>query len=184
MSSVRIESRMLFLEQELRTNLIRCSTIKTITDGTNLLGEGQHIRALSLVLRGTLKVCIRNEEKDLLLYHIHPHESYIMSFAGVANGEKSRIYADAMDETEIMLIPANLVETLLAKFRAFGKLFLKQYQNRYHDLLENIRQFVFHKLDERLLQYLHGEAERRNTETLDLRRFRSRNSPGSHYTHT
>lgn len=92
-----------------------------------------------------------------------------MSFAGVANGEKSRIYADAMDETEIMLIPANQVETLLAKLPAFGKLFPKQYQNRNHDLLENIRQFVFHKLDERLLQYLHGEAQRRNTETLDLR---------------
>lgn len=62
MNSVRIESRMLILEQQLRTNLIWCSSIKTITAGTNLLRKGQYIRALPLVLRGTLKVCIRNEE--------------------------------------------------------------------------------------------------------------------------
>lgn len=164
-----LEAKLGTLEPGLRRELIQCGIHKIVQLSTELLREGQYIQHIPLVLRGLLKVSVRHDDREMMLYYIRPMESCIMSFAGVLNGEQSRIRAETLEESELLLIPAGKTELLLRQFPSFAKIFLDQYHRRYIDLLENLKQMVFMRLDDRLRQYLHEQARLKNSEIVDLR---------------
>lgn len=169
MRESHLEVQLADLEAGLRQELIQHGIHKTVPAKTALLREGQYIQNIPLVLSGLLKVSIRHEDREMLLYYLRPLESCIMSFAGILKGEQSRIHADALEESELLLIPAGRTEWMLSQFPAFGQIFLDQYHRRYLDLLENLRQMVFLHLDVRLKQYLLVQAALRNSEIINLR---------------
>jgi CRP/FNR family transcriptional regulator, anaerobic regulatory protein len=169
MCESRLDVQLAALEAGLRQELVRHGIHKTVPANTPLLREGQYIQHIPLVLSGLVKVSIRHDDREMLLYYLKPLESCIMSFAGVLRGEPSRIHADAVEESELMLIPAGRTEWMLGQFPSFGRIFLDQYHRRYLDLLENLRQMVFLRLDVRLKQYLREQAALRNSDIVDLR---------------
>jgi CRP/FNR family transcriptional regulator, anaerobic regulatory protein len=169
MRESRLDVQLAALEAGLRQELVHHGIHKIVPANTPLLREGQYIQHIPLVLRGLVKVSIRHDDREMLLYYLKPLESCIMSFAGVLSGEASRIHADAVEESELMLIPADRTEWMLGQFPAFGRIFLDQYHRRYLDLLGNLRQMVFLRLDVRLKQYLREQAALRNSDIIDLR---------------
>lgn len=169
MPESHLDVQLAALETGLRRELIHHGIYKTVPANTPLLREGQYIQHIPLVLRGLVKVSIRHDDREMLLYYLRPLESCIMSFAGVLRGEPSRIHAHAVEESELILIPAGRTEGMLRQFPDFGRIFLDQYHRRYLDLLENLRQMVFLRLDVRLKQYLREQAVLRNSDVVDLR---------------
>ena len=69
------------LEEELRTN----SQLKTLPAETVLMQSNSYIRAIPVVLSGSMRVMRQDEDgREILLYYIKPGESCIMSFlAGI-----------------------------------------------------------------------------------------------------
>jgi CRP/FNR family transcriptional regulator len=127
--------------------------------GTEILREGQYVKAIPLVISGTLKVIAPFEDKELLLYYIRPAQSCALSFsAAIANGP-SKIKAQAEDDTDLLLLPAASVQRWTKDYAGFTNLFFAQYELRYADLLETIQELLHSKMDQRLLHFLQEKAQ-------------------------
>ncbi|HOW31281.1 MAG TPA: Crp/Fnr family transcriptional regulator [Bacteroidales bacterium] len=149
-----IKKSLAFLGQELLNEMLEKSTVKDIPKDTLILSEGQYIRAIPVVVEGLVKVFTRYDDKDLLLYYIQPAESCIMSFSSGLSGEPSRIFAITEEDTQLMLMPVERISEWIRRYPAINDLFYQQFRLRYSELLETISSILFHKLDQRLYEYL------------------------------
>jgi CRP/FNR family transcriptional regulator len=144
-------------DDEARTDIANHSEFRIIPKGTVILREGQFVKVIPIVTAGTIKVFTGNDEKELLLYHIKPGESCIMSFAAGLKNEPSRVFAVAADDTRALLLPVSRIPVWLKKYPEFNTLFYQQYNLRYNDLIDTLNHVFFQKLDRRLFDYLHRQ---------------------------
>lgn len=143
-----------FLGAALTTEILAVSDIKEFDAGTELVKEGQYVKAVPLVMNGLVKVFTRKEDKELLLYYIQPKESCIMSFTASIRQEKSKIFAITENATTVVLIPADKISQLVNNFPSLNQLFYQQFDQRYTELIDTINTLLYDKLDKRLLDYL------------------------------
>ena len=165
----KIRENLSFLGKDLLESMIRSALIKDIPERTEILREGQHIRAIPIVIEGLIKVYSRYEDKELLLYYIEPFQSCIMSFSSALANEQSKIYAETEENTLTMLLPAEKVNSWIRQFPEMNTLFFHQYHIRYNELLETIKYLLYHKLDKRIYDYLFEKSRVKGSKTLDLR---------------
>jgi CRP/FNR family transcriptional regulator, anaerobic regulatory protein len=151
---LEIEKHFMFLGQELINEILNVSIIQEVPPNTELVGEGQYIKVVPIVLEGLVKVFTRNEDKELLLYYIQPYESCIMSFSACLKREKSIFYAISEEESRIILIPCDKISRWIIEYPKINQLFYQQYDLRYSELIDAINHLLFDKLDKRLLGFL------------------------------
>ncbi len=138
--------------------LLESSEIIEIDKNTELLREGQYVKVIPIVLSGTVRVYIKHEDKELLLYYIQSNESCIMSFSAVLENIPSKVYAITEEKTMIIAIPTSKIDDLLNTFPELNKLYYKLYTDRYADLIKTISSSLFDKLDQRVLDYLKNKS--------------------------
>jgi CRP/FNR family transcriptional regulator len=153
-SKEEIQTQLGFLGKDLVSKILSISSTHEVKSETEILKEGQYITSIPIVIKGLLKVFTRHEDKELLLYYIQSSESCIMSFSASLSQGKSSIFAKTIEDSIILLIPADKVTELTQNFPAFNALFHQQYKLRYSDLLDTINHLVFSHLDERLYRFL------------------------------
>ena len=147
-----------FFDLALVDILKRECDVVTIPAHQEILRKGQYVKVIPVVLKGLLRVYITHENKELLLYHIKSSESCVMSFAaGIKNGV-SDIFAQTLEETQVLLLPVDNLKIWLKIYPELNILFNSQYELRYADLLNTIENMVFHKMDERVLKLLNDKA--------------------------
>jgi len=149
-----IRTTLSFLGHELLTEMLEKSLVKEIPKDTMILSEGQFVRAIPIVVEGLVKVFTRYDDKDLLLYYIEPAESCIMSFSSGLANEPSRIYAITEENSLLLLMPVERIADWIRRYPGMNELFYQQFKLRYSELLETISSILFHKLDQRLYDYL------------------------------
>jgi CRP/FNR family transcriptional regulator len=149
-----LQRKLRFLPLPLQQALIGSGDLSRFPKGALLLKEGQYVSAVPLVLEGRLKVYAETADKRLLLYYIQPEESCVMSFSAVLEDRPSSIIAEVEEEAVVLLLPSHQLQGWLRRFPMLNQLFFRQYQRRYTELLHNIEQLLFHRLDDRLLAYL------------------------------
>lgn len=150
----KIRRQLYFLGKELLDELINNVQQLAVPANQELIIEGQYVKMLPLVVEGSIKVYIKSENKELLLYYIRENESCIMSFSAIMQSKKSKIFAQTVKDSVILLIPAPKLMELVRDYPQLNSLFYKQFDVRYSDLLETIKDLVFHKLDQRIMNYL------------------------------
>lgn len=155
----KIRKQLYFLGKELLDELINSGQQISVPVNQELIVDGQYVKMLPLVIEGAIKVYIQSESKDLLLYYIREKESCIMSFSAIMQNEKSKIFAQTIKDSEILLIPANKLPKLVVNYPQLNNLFYKQYDLRYADLLQTIKDLIFYKLDQRILKYLQQRSK-------------------------
>ena len=165
----KIREHLSFLGKDLLEEITRSALIKEIPKGTEILREGQYIRAIPLVIDGLIKVYSRFEDKELLLYYIEPFQSCIMSFSSGLANEPSKIYAETEEDTVTMLLPVEKVNTWIKQFPEINTLFFNQYNIRYSELLETIRYLLYFKLDKRIYDYLLEKSRLKGTKKLRIK---------------
>jgi CRP/FNR family transcriptional regulator len=148
-----------FFDIALRERIKLASTLKEIKAGTVLLEQGQRVTHIPFVLSGNLRVFVRHEDKDLLLYFVKSSESCIMSFAACLSHERSSVCAQTLEDSTLLLVPSELVIELVNTEPSFNLMFHKQYQTRYQDLLGTISELVFTNLDGRLWAFLKKSSD-------------------------
>ncbi len=121
---------------------------------TPLLKAGNYVQSVPFVVDGLIKVSRMDEEKELLLYYIHPAEMCIMSFTACCNNTASIIEAVTLEETHILLIPSAKLRNWLTEYPSFNFYIYDMFNKRYLDLIDTIDQLIFNRLDERLFNYL------------------------------
>jgi len=143
----------------LKERLMQFGIQKHFEEGDVFLNENMNIRSIPIVLSGSLKV-LRTDEQDreILLYHIHSGESCVMSFLAGLHHEKSKVKAVADEPSELLLIPADKIHSLLKEFPEWLDYIFRLYHKRFEELLEVVNAIAFTKMDDRLLQLLQKKA--------------------------
>ncbi len=166
---IEIERKLPPLPLQLKNEILEKGILKNIPVGTEILREGQYVKAVPIVLEGLLKVFSRRDDRELLLYYIEPSESCIMSFSAGLWHAPSKVFAKAEEDSKVLLLPVELIPQWVREYPALNDLFFQQFNQRYDDLLQTIQHLLFDKMDKRLYGYLKEKSEVLGTKFLDLR---------------
>lgn len=121
---------------------------------TEILAEGNKIKNIPFVINGSLKVYALNDGRELIYNYIRSGETCLMSFSTIFNDFVSRVYVVSEEDTEALLIPANILLDWLIKYPQINKLFYYEFDLRFTDIMKMVNDAVFHKLDKRVLNYI------------------------------
>ena len=125
---------------------------------TTLLKTGNYVQSVPLVVQGLIRVSRNEDDRELLLYYIHPGEMCIMSFSACCNNSASLIEAVALEETKLLLIPSVKLRQWITEYPLFNFYIYEMFNKRYLDLIDTINQLIFYRMDERLYNYLKEKA--------------------------
>lgn len=154
---------------ELVKKLQQYSHVKNYPAGDIILDENASIRAIPIVMRGTLKV-MRTEEdgREILLYYIKAGESCIMSFLGGLHSETSKVKAEVEEDAEIFFLPVDKVSLFIKEHPEWLDYIFRLYHKRFEELLEIVNAIAFKKVDERLLTLLNKKVELTGNKLLQI----------------
>ncbi len=143
--------------------------LKLIPAGQTILREGDWIRSIPIVKKGSIKVSRHDEEgREILLYYIRPGESCVMSFlAGSCQG-RSSVEAITEEDTEAFFVPLSRAGEWIREFPEWSEFIFRLYQHRFEELLGVINAIAFQKTDERLLAYLEKKKELRGSSEINI----------------
>lgn len=130
-----------------------------VPKGAELLREGQYVKVIPFVTEGLLKVTMRREGKELLLYYIQPQQSCIMSFTAGLHQTTSQIYASAEQDSSLVLLPTTQLGLWVSKYPSLNELFFNQYSMRYQELIQSLNHFLFDTLDQKIIKYLQNKVQ-------------------------
>lgn len=154
---------------ELKEKLNNFGTIKTFEEGAIILNENAYIRAIPIVIKGSIGVMRTDDDgREILLYYIKAGESCIMSFLGGIHNDTSKIKAIAEEETEILFIPIDKVNLLIKEYPQWLDYIFKLYHKRFEELLEVVNDIAFKKMDERLLGFLKKKSDLNGNKTINI----------------
>lgn len=144
----------LFLEQNL-VELIESKPFKDIPSDTVILEEQAYIREVPVVLKGRIKVRKIDESgREIILYHINPGESCILSITSCINNKPSNAEAITETDTKIITIPAKEVAEWMDKYKSWRAFVMKLYYSRLDELLSLVDNIAFKQIDFRLYEKL------------------------------
>jgi CRP/FNR family transcriptional regulator len=168
------------ISPELKAKLTELGFEKTFEENEVILRESSYIKAIPIVLSGSLRV-MRTEEdgREILLYYIKAGESCIMSFLGGIHDDTSKINAVAEEKTELLLIPMDKISLLVKDFPEWLDYIFKLYHKRFEELLEVVDAIAFKKLDERILDFVKNKAKLTNSNVINLTHEQIANELGS-----
>ena len=154
---------------EMREKLIAYGFVKTFAEGEVILNENTYIKAIPIVISGSIRVMRMDEEgREMLLYYIKVGESCIMSFLGGIHQDTSKVKAVAEEQTEILFIPIDKVNLLIKEFPEWLDYIFRLYPKRFEELLEMINAVAFKKMDERLLDFIKNKCDNNHSSTIAI----------------
>ena len=142
---------------------------KTIPAETTLIESGTYIRAVPLVIEGSVKIIRIDEEgNELLLYFLHPGETCAMALSCCIGQEKSQIRAMTETQVKMITIPVQKIEEWSSKYKSWRDFVMKSYHKQLMDAFETIDIIAFSKLDERLKLFLKNKQEISNNDEIKI----------------
>lgn len=153
----------------LKEEVSQFGQLKKFSTGSVILQEDSYIKAIPLVLKGSLKVMRTDPQgHEILLYYITAGESCIMSFLGGIHNETSKIKAIVEEEAEILFIPVDKASEWVKKFPEWSDFIFRLYHKRFEELLTAVNAIAFQKLDSRLLQLLKQKSDLYKSKELSI----------------
>lgn len=148
-----------FLEPKLIQEIISIGQILNFKEGDVIMDYGKNIKSMPLILSGTIRVMKRDEEnREILLYYLSSNESCAMAYTCCMEAKKSEIKAIAEDNVELIPIPHEKLDEWLIKYPSWKSYIFNSFTQRFNELLKSLESIAFHKLDERLINYLKNKA--------------------------
>lgn len=125
-----------------------------------LLSEGAYIKQIPLLVEGQIRVRKTDDYgKEILLYHVAPGESCILSITSSLNEKKSKAEALAEVPSKVILVSSEKVRRWMDIYPSWRKFVMKLYYERLEQLLTLVDQIAFRSLDERLLENLRNKKK-------------------------
>lgn len=143
------------LPENLLQHLIEQQEVMVIPADTVILDFHKYIRNIPILVSGGVKVMSEDDNgHEILLYHIHPGESCIMSILGAINQSASKVKAVTISPTEIVFIRPDQVYQLIAQDPKWFQFIMELYQTRFEELLQTVTRGNFDSVDEKVLFHL------------------------------
>jgi CRP/FNR family transcriptional regulator len=152
-------------ERETVEAILGIGKLKKIKADDWMLDIGDPILYMPLLLKGQLRVLREDAEgHELLIYYIRSGETCAMSLICCSGNAVSNVRAVAEEDSELLLLPIQIIDEWTTKYPSFKSFILKTYQKRFEELLNTIDSIAFHNLDDRLSQLLKQKSENEGSE--------------------
>ena len=93
---------------------------KTFAAGEVIMRTGQYIKSTALVLEGQIKIYRENPDGgEFLMYYLGSGQACAVSMICALQSEISEITAIAEEETEVLLIPVQLMDELMNQYKSW-----------------------------------------------------------------
>lgn len=156
-------------EPELLNEIESKARIVSAKEGDIILGIGQTVRHIPLLLTGILKISrINKDGKEIFLYYVNANESCAMTFTCCMQHFPSEIQASAESDATFIAIPNSVMDEWLAKFPTWKGFVMRTIRGRFNELMNMIDQLAFQKLDERLVRYLKEKSKATGSSLINL----------------
>lgn len=158
-----------FFESSLIAELEAKSILMEVKRGDTMLNIGQIIRAIPLLVSGTVKVSrINDEGQELLLYYVKEGESCAMTFNCCMLSQTSVIKGVAEEDSILLCIPVALMDEWMLKYASWKRYVMTTILNRFTEMIHCIDEVAFKKMDERLINYLKEKSNISRSKVLNL----------------
>lgn len=142
-------------EPELLKDIKQFGTLQQFKEGDIIMNYGKYIHMMPIILKGAIKVSKLDEDgNEILLYYLSSSESCSMAYSCCIEAKKSEVKAIAEEDGELIAIPHQKLDEWLCKFPSWKNYIMRSFNERFIELLKSIESIAFHKLDERLVNYL------------------------------
>lgn len=156
-------------ENELISILEKEAVFRKFSAGDIIIRTGQPIRSTVLILQGRINIYRQNEEGgEFLMYYLGPGQACAISMICAVQSETSEVMAKAEEDTEILMLPATLMDKLANKYRSWYRFVIQTYRGRFDELLQVIDNIAFRNMDERLEFYLQRRARTSGSKKIEL----------------
>lgn len=128
---------------------------RTFLAGEIIMRTGQYIKSTALVLEGRVKIYRENSDGgEFLMYYLGPGQACAVTMICAIQSQQSEIMAKAEEDTEVLMIPIQLMDDMMNKYKTWYQFVIMTYRNRFDELLSVIDNVAFRNMDERLEFYL------------------------------
>ena len=142
-------------DPKLLDRLLEKGQFSTFEPGKTLMEPGQFIKAVPLVLEGSIKIMRVDEDgKELFLYYLESGETCALSLTCCSAARPSEIKAVVEEKASMLFIPIQLHEQLVDEFKQWKDFVSSTYQHRFQEMLTVLDAVAFKRMDERLMNYI------------------------------
>ncbi|MFK8271542.1 Crp/Fnr family transcriptional regulator [Capnocytophaga stomatis] len=155
-------------EKELISEIIDVAHFVEFKEDDVIMDIGMYIKAVPLILCGTIKVMRRDFDiGELLLYFIEKGNTCAMTLGCSTGNKKSEIRAIAETDGIVAMIPIQKMEEWSGKYRSWRAFVFESYNNRFEELLSAIDNIAFMNMNERLYNYLTERSKIENSKIIN-----------------
>ncbi|MDP2039962.1 MAG: Crp/Fnr family transcriptional regulator [Algoriphagus sp.] len=135
--------------------------------GKILMEPGQFIKAVPIVIEGSVKIMRMDDEgKELFLYYIDQGETCALSLTCCTASRPSEIKAVVEDKAVMIFIPIEVHEQFSNEYKQWKDFVSSTYQMRFQELLVALDAVAFKRMDERLMRYIVTKMKQHKTNEL------------------
>lgn len=134
-----------------------------------IMRTGQYIKSTALVLSGQIKIYRENADGgEFLMYYLGPGQACAVSMICAIQSHTSEIMAKAEEETEVLMIPIQLMDDLMNKYKSWYQFVIQTYRSRFDELLSVVDNIAFRNMDEKLEFYLKRYSEKTGKRNIEI----------------
>lgn len=145
------------------------AVLRSFKAGDIIMRTGQYIKSTALVLEGQIKIYRESQDGgEFLMYYLGPGQACAVSMICAIQSTTSEITAKAEEDTELLMIPVQLMDELMNTYKSWYQFVIQTYRNRFDELLSVVDNIAFHNMDERLEFYLKRHADKTGKRSIEL----------------
>lgn len=153
----------LFTETELQELILKNCEVKVFEKGDVIVRQGEYVKVVPIVISGNIRVFQTKEDREILLYHVEPQQTCMMSLSACFFNGESPSQAIAMEKTEVLVVPTRFIAQWQKKYSSWNNFVIKTFRNRYDELLNTFESVAFDHIDKRVLEYLDTNSSKHMT---------------------
>lgn len=143
------------LEDGLVDEIAQVGRLMSIRADQPLISPGMRATAMPLVVSGTLRIMREDADgNEIFLYYLEGGDACAMSISCCLGNQMSQFKAVAETDTVLWMVPMDMVDEWMGKYRSFRKFVIDSYQERFDELMQTVDSIAFMNMDERLMKYL------------------------------
>jgi CRP/FNR family transcriptional regulator, anaerobic regulatory protein len=154
-------------DPKLLDRLLEKGQLATFEPGKTLMEPGQFVKAVPLVLDGSIKIMRMDEDgKELFLYYLEAGETCALSLTCCSASRPSEIKAVVEEKVNVLFVTIQVHESLMDEFKQWKDFVSSTYQHRFHEMLVVLDAIAFKRMDERLMSYIVTKMKQLKTNEL------------------
>lgn len=156
-------------EDNLKERIASVATIRNYSRDEVMMYSGRFFKSTMLMVGGRVKLYRESTDgKEFFMYYIEAGNACALSMICAARNQASEITAVAVEDTQVIQVPLELMDELMREYKSWYYFVLETYRSRFEELLIVIDQVAFKHMDERLENYLFRQFTELNTRNLDI----------------